>query len=525
MDLTREMSNLYDFPFGERNEDACEASDEARFTPTDVRFPPTTLNAKRIVDGLVVFGIHGMDGDARDFRQFDVALHQLFPTLTGQLLDAPVYLRSLRSNVNKDKTSDGVQRLGRRVAREIISNMYMFPEGILGRDPTTTDETVKSTLYRVRIAMVGHSMGGLIARNAIRYLLLGSDRKIDMDLYQPVPYDYNLDEWDAPVGQGWPAEWTFDGFEKKMLEERGIHLQVTPMSFISVSSPHLGIRRSKLVTNLSVNNALRVASTQIARTKFKLTGKELLLRDKSQILAQMNDDQGPWQSAMKKFPLRTLIASVVNDIVPFCSAEIRSYNPYIQDHEVMLKRIEGPGAKILSHVGFDNLYQEHLFNETGQSVLEETDAIGLRHPEGEAWPEGKLTIKRSSSRTRSKSPNLPKDSLAKEVFRRASPSPMPDTPVVGDFSDKPMDLLSDSHNTLEFSSSQMMSLQRIAYRRISCRLEYPSHSVFALACTHPHMIGVQTAAVPKDVQAVGECMAAFVAKLVILDFCSAIKQM
>jgi hypothetical protein len=84
--------------------------------------------------------------------------------------------------------------------------------------------------------------------------------------------------------------------------------------------------------------------------------------------------------------------------------------------------------------------------------------------------------------------------------------------------------LSDSHNTLEFSSSQMMSLQRIAYRRISCRLEYPSHSVFALACTHPHMIGVQTAAVPKDVQAVGDCMAALVAKLVILDFCSAIKQ-
>ncbi len=106
---------------------------------------------------------------------------------------------------------------------------------------------------------------------------------------------------------------------KLLVDESIIPKRLNPLHFISVASPHLGIRRKKGV----FFGLFKTLAPIFAGS----TGKELLLEDKNGIMDVLSD--GPFLDALSYFEQRTCYGNIYNDInVPLCTSTLRSQNPY-----------------------------------------------------------------------------------------------------------------------------------------------------------------------------------------------------
>ena len=95
--------------------------------------------------------------------------------------------------------------------------------------------------------------------------------------------------------------------------------RLTPLGFISVASPHLGIRWRPSVWTSICQFA--------ARTLAGVTGKELLLEDEAVVLLAISSNE--YLEALQLFPALYCYGNVFYDVqVPLCTATIRSRNPY-----------------------------------------------------------------------------------------------------------------------------------------------------------------------------------------------------
>lgn len=152
-----------------------------------------------------VLCVNGLNAHASDFDNLQTKIRQ------AHVAD-PRDLHILVSRVNqKLQTRHGLVVMGTRLAREVHAYVR---ETLLTDRGRSNDDRMKATRLKVHLTVIGHSLGGLIARYAVR-LMLADDGAV-------VP-EYDLL---ALLRDGLSGS-TYDTVE------------MVPLSYISVSSPHL----------------------------------------------------------------------------------------------------------------------------------------------------------------------------------------------------------------------------------------------------------------------------------------------
>ncbi|KAI8851428.1 hypothetical protein BC829DRAFT_386709 [Chytridium lagenaria] len=170
--------------------------------------------------------------------------------------------------------------------------------------------------YNVFFSITGHSLGGLIARSALRLLIAPLEDQIPTS---------GTDRFVPAVGA------THQTSLLRVLPQykdiiHGFH----PTSYLSISTPHLGCRR---VVNKKGSWARQMWATAIeAIATTTLTGKELMLADGSwmssrgskkeppPVLYEMALSDGPYMRALKPF--------IWDLLVGYASSAISSHNPH-----------------------------------------------------------------------------------------------------------------------------------------------------------------------------------------------------
>jgi hypothetical protein len=124
---------------------------------------------------------------------------------------------------------------------------------------------------------------------------------------------------------------------KLMKDDNVIPARLFPLMYISMASPHLGVRwRPSLLTSVWQFGASVVAGR---------TGAELLLEDNDTTLLTIAS--GEYLNALKLFQSHVCYGNVQNDLqVPLCTASIRSRNPY----RTRMTQIEVPDSNYPSIV-------------------------------------------------------------------------------------------------------------------------------------------------------------------------------
>ena len=202
----------------------------------------------------IVVLVHGIKGNANDWRIWVPALKRL------QMPGTRLHILASKAN-SWWQTFEGVEACGKRLASEIVE----FGLNQMGRYPAHT---------AVYFSIVGHSLGGLIARNALGQL-------------------YGTAFWE----------------------------RITPLGYYSFATPHLGARTKWARRGRYAAHLLsKEAGTSI---------HELLLQDKPQMIHAMSVPDSSYMIALASFRHRTLVGTSHHDFsVPFATALIRDSNPY-----------------------------------------------------------------------------------------------------------------------------------------------------------------------------------------------------
>jgi hypothetical protein len=161
------------------------------------------------------------------------------------------------------KTTEGIERCGQRAYEELKEFITRY---------FTPDE-------KIYFSILGHSFGGLIARECIKNI-----------------------------------------FEDEQLQE-----MLIPVSYTSISSPHLGIRRC---TDHFLGSAVQFGFNTVVDNAIGKTGKELNLSDDEQdpILLRMSRPGSSHIQALERFKHKMLTGTTYFDgIVPHASSLIVSY--------------------------------------------------------------------------------------------------------------------------------------------------------------------------------------------------------
>jgi len=160
------------------------------------------------------------------------------------------------------RTHDGLRAMAARLVAEVAA---WLPDA----DPPQAPHD---------LCIVGHSLGGLIARAALPQLLAD-------------------------------------------------HPGLIPCAFITLQTPHLGSRRPE---GEDLLDRFWQAGAHAALELNGLTGQELLLEDPDQMLHQLSDPEGPYIAALRRFRSCTFVAIPFGDwLVPFPSASTLPTNPYL----------------------------------------------------------------------------------------------------------------------------------------------------------------------------------------------------
>jgi len=123
---------------------------------------------------------------------------------------------------------------------------------------------------------------------------------------------------------------------------------VEPLTYFSISSPHLGSRRP----GGSILNFLWKTAVNLVVNRYQQTGAELLFKDAPKIedtlLYQMANPELAYMKCLRRFKNLTLASTPYNDIsVPFCASSIRKTNPYAAPTK------ESPAFYTSGHHGFE----------------------------------------------------------------------------------------------------------------------------------------------------------------------------
>ncbi|KAJ3334161.1 Nin1 binding protein [Blyttiomyces sp. JEL0837] len=377
---------------------------------------------------LVVVSVNGVHGFASDWDNFALGLsaqfNELIPTkIKDSNIDSNVRFFHMSSQASQGfQTHHGLIVMGERLATEIVEWMKKIVFTSLPQDQ-------KHDIY---FSIVGHSLGGLIARSALKLLVSTNPSDSTKSIFQ-------LCQSNSTIIQSF-----------------------NPLSYISISTPHLGSRRAKpkeTKDNARWGKLLWVGLlSTVASYGFGLSGKEMMLLDwppasvskdeitngslsrrspgsvlkvvngvendhddrdveydemeassqngkNAPILFEMARVDGPYIAAIKQFKC-TLVSAVEGDtIVSYSSSAISSANP----HGTVIP--VDTALRILSVSGFTDFDDEEgsatrkletdslLFNATdktpawvasilGDKPLDLGKRVkGTRHHEGEPYPE------------------------------------------------------------------------------------------------------------------------------------------
>lgn len=217
---------------------------------------------KRVKPRVLLLLLHGVHGTIDDFRRLVPAVCRKFAHRDG----SPLFIVQTTCNQCKSvqllfsKTKEGIVACAKRVVDVVDRLLRTHPEA-------TNLE---------RLILLGHSFGGIYGRYAAKLFV---DRKIVPQVLKPVQY-------------------------------------------ISVASPHIGVRRRA--------GAFFTAYRFLAPALAGQCGRELLLEDEAKIMSRLAD--GPFLAALAMFEGRTCYGNIFHDVnVPLCTATMRARNPYRDD--------------------------------------------------------------------------------------------------------------------------------------------------------------------------------------------------
>ncbi|GMJ14173.1 UP9 [Hibiscus trionum] len=227
-------------------------------------------NGKNEPDHLLVL-VHGILASPSDWTYAEAELKR---RLGRNFL---IYASSVNSHT---KTFAGVDGAGKRLADEVL-------------------QVVKKTESLKRISFLAHSLGGLFARYALAMLYSESDSSGTQS-------DNVIHSSDGYLPTSVPSR-------------RGMIAGLNPVSFITLATPHLGVRGRKQLPFLLGVPFLEKLAPPIAPFVVGRTGKQLFLTDgkpnRPPLLLRMASDceDGKFLSALGAFRSRTLYANVSYD--------------------------------------------------------------------------------------------------------------------------------------------------------------------------------------------------------------------
>ncbi|KAH6773621.1 Hydrolase-like protein family [Perilla frutescens var. hirtella] len=236
-----------------------------RTTQGDISSPRPMINVEDKPDHLLVL-VHGIMGSPSDWTYCEAELKR---RLGKKFL---IYASSCNMYT---KTFTGIDGAGKRLADEVM-------------------EVVKKEDGLKKISFLAHSLGGLIARYAIAVL------------YTPnVPSDYPHD--------------TATNSKTSSSSNNGLIAGLEAINFITLATPHLGVRGKKQLPFLLGVPFLEKIAPPIAPIFTGQTGSQLFLTDgeasKPPLLLRMASDcdEGKFLSALGAFKYRVLYANVSYD--------------------------------------------------------------------------------------------------------------------------------------------------------------------------------------------------------------------
>ncbi|GAB2231337.1 hypothetical protein Droror1_Dr00010343 [Drosera rotundifolia] len=246
-------------------------------TLCDFTMPKSIAGGDNHPDHLLVL-VHGILASPSDWTYFEAELKRR--------LGRSFFIYASSSNAYT-KTFDGIDASGRRLAEEV-------------------SQVVKKIGSVKKISFLAHSLGGLFARHAVGVLYSARN----MNVY----------ERDDPSKT--------DGFQRS-----GTIAGLEPINFITLATPHLGVRGRKQLPFLLGVPILEKLAAPIAPLLVGRTGSQLFLTDgkpsRPPLLLRMASDcdDGKFISALGAFRSRILYANVSYDyMVGWRTSSIRRDN-------------------------------------------------------------------------------------------------------------------------------------------------------------------------------------------------------
>ncbi|GAB2298596.1 hypothetical protein Dimus_032662 [Dionaea muscipula] len=232
-------------------------------TLCDFSTPKTIIRGDNRPDHLLVL-VHGIFASSSDWTYFEAELKRR--------LGRSFFIYASSSNAYT-KTFDGIDGAGRRLAEEV-------------------SQVVQKTESLKKISFLSHSLGGLFARHAITVLY--SARNLN-----------NYEPNDSPKTDCFTGNGTIAGLE--------------PINFITLATPHLGVRGRNQLPFLFGVTFLEKIAAPLAPLFAGRTGSQLFLTDgkanRPPLLLRMtcDCDDGKFISALGSFRSRILYANVSFD--------------------------------------------------------------------------------------------------------------------------------------------------------------------------------------------------------------------
>lgn len=474
------------------------------------------------MDLFLVVMVHGLHGLPSDFDYFEDRLRMKFNEehVLGSRLRHLLVLKSAHNSFLK--THHGLQVMRERLASEIL----LFLQDQVTR--LLKDTTFKD--LKLYLSIVGHSLGGLIARSVLPLVLNDSNYSVIREAILNSSTDKQMD----------------------------LNLDIIPVSYMSVCTPHLGSRRPTQGRSLYQkvkNNAVSVYLRYIIGS----TGRELGLTDaeaalaeqqaeevdeeqscmRSGLLMAMSDFSGPYVEALMQFPFRTLVGHRQDVTVPLCSSTIRSFCPYSSEQDSTTNRF-----RLLGYSGFKENEFKFYFSQLDngdESITNEESLVGTQHHSGEAFlPSSGLNLSASPSFPLQSwftgAGESPKEPLAvcsasnkkPEGPEETEKSPNAETALELDrlaptssnnkvaLLDLAQDLYSDNTADVEFSRRMLCNLQKIGWRRLS--LDYGVRNPLLQLFIHAIVIGKRFPFIPSSLQELSECSTNLLVQVLLMDF-------
>lgn len=280
----------------------------ATCTPEDVSQTHTNCEVRqertpksRTERHLLMF-IHGMAGDARDWRNFIdfferesvERLQRSMDTVSGDEFvqhELDLFVPTCNHNKTLDGVLQGASRLQQALEAYLCEEVGLpeKEEGIAESQKPNMPVKKKRIDTLTSISFLGHSLGGVYARALVQMI------------------------YDPPAAEG-----------NDQTEVKNKIQELKPLAFITFATPHCGVKLTKHANPFPCELPARMMTRVVGKTT-----QQLCLLDKEKLLVKMTDRA--YLDPLNKFARRVLYSNVNNDIlVDFYTSSLTSKrsNPY-----------------------------------------------------------------------------------------------------------------------------------------------------------------------------------------------------